>query len=44
MARLALVEELSRLHPRPRLLAFFIRHAAIPIRSRTESGQFRRLK
>lgn len=32
--RAALVGELGRLHRRPRLLASFIRHAAIPIRLR----------
>ena len=32
--RAALVEELGRLHRRPKLLASFIRHAAVPIRLR----------
>ena len=32
--RAALIEELGRLHRRPKLLASFIRHAAIPIRLR----------
>jgi transposase len=32
--RAALVDELERLHRRPRLLASFIRHAAVPIRLR----------
>jgi hypothetical protein len=39
-----LVEELGRLHQQPRLLKSFIRHTAIPIRLRTESGKFRRLQ
>jgi hypothetical protein len=42
--RAALVEELGRLHQRPRLLKSFIRHAAIPIRLRTESSKFRRIQ
>jgi hypothetical protein len=39
-----LVEELGCLHQRPKLLKSFIRHAAIPIRLQTETGQFRRLQ
>ena len=42
--RPALVEELGGLHQRPKLLKSFIRHAAIPIRLQTETGQFRRLQ
>jgi hypothetical protein len=44
MARVALVEELSRRCRWPRLLVLFIRHAAIPIRLRTKSGKFRGLQ
>jgi hypothetical protein len=39
--RPGLVEELERLHQQPRLLKSFIRHASIPIRLPTETGQFR---
>ena len=42
--RAAWAEEPGRLLRRPRQLTSFIRHAAIPIRSRAESGQFRRLQ
>jgi transposase len=35
--RVALLEELGRLHRRPKLLASFIRHAGIPIRLRLKS-------
>ena len=44
MAGATLVEEQGRLHRRPKLLASFIRHAALHTCSRMESGQFRRVQ
>ena len=44
MARAALVEEQGRLHRRPKLLASFIRDAALHTCSRTESSKFRRVQ
>jgi len=44
MAKVARVDELGRRCRRPGPLVSFIRHAAIPIRLRTESGKFRQLQ